>query len=298
MDPGSHRAHERPFDLYRLEQFLEVAEQLSFTKAAQTLRITQQALSMAVRRLERQLGVTLFERTRRRVALTQAGITLRDGTRILLAASEALITQTRDAGGEPPHPYVIGHAPPVTADEVYRLLDPVRAALPEASVTAWQLLPDALVTAVFDGSVDLALRRDVVEPPGLACAVIARHQLRVAVGATHRLADREQLTVNDLRGERILVAAPPGASAYTDFLLGICRVAGFVPQVAVHSVADTPPLFAIAGNIGIAFVTSAPGPAHDGRVRVIALADAPQVPTQALWLPHTGSPLRNLLIPS
>ncbi|KZM73334.1 hypothetical protein AWN90_32265 [Nocardia terpenica] len=84
-------------DLYQLAQFLEVAEQLSFTGAARKLHVTQQTLSTAVQRLERQLGVTLFERTTRRVVLTDAGRALRDGSRTLLMVSREVTTRTQQA---------------------------------------------------------------------------------------------------------------------------------------------------------------------------------------------------------
>ncbi|MFI1918090.1 LysR family transcriptional regulator [Nocardia sp. NPDC020380] len=87
-----------PLNLYRLAQFLEVAEQLSFTQAARRLHITQQALSTSIRRLERELGVLLFERTTRRVSLTRAGRTLRDGSRTLLTVSREVTAQTKQAG--------------------------------------------------------------------------------------------------------------------------------------------------------------------------------------------------------
>ncbi|MFJ4654215.1 LysR family transcriptional regulator [Nocardia sp. NPDC088792] len=93
---------QEPLNLYRLAQFLEVAEQLSFTRAARKLHITQQALSTSVRRLEKELGVTLFERTTRRVALTRAGRTLRDGSRTLLMVSREVRVQTRQAGAPQP----------------------------------------------------------------------------------------------------------------------------------------------------------------------------------------------------
>lgn len=93
---------QEPLNLYRLEQFLAVAEQLSFTRAARRLHITQQALSTSVRRLEKELGVTLFERTTRHVTLTRAGHTLLDGSRALLTASHQVAMQTRQAGAPRP----------------------------------------------------------------------------------------------------------------------------------------------------------------------------------------------------
>lgn len=101
MEPIQPPSTEGPLNLYQLAQFLEVAEQLSFTKAARELHITQQALSTSVRRLEKQLGVALFERTTRRVTLTSAGRALRDGSRTLLMVSHEVTVRTRQAGAAP-----------------------------------------------------------------------------------------------------------------------------------------------------------------------------------------------------
>lgn len=285
----------RPLDLYRLQQFLAVADHAGFTSAATELHLTQQAVSAAIGQLERQLGVSLFDRSGRKLRTTEAGAVLREGARVLLAAAASLAERTHEAGTAAPRPFVIGHTPAVTAEEVYLLLEPVRAQLPEVSVTAREVFPDALAQALYDGEIDLALRRGVAMPPDLASAVIAYDPVRVAVAASHRFADRERVRIDDLRAESIIVWAPPGSSFYTDFLLSTCRRAGFEPTFVVNRVQGTPPVTAVADNDHIAFVTAQAGPALGGRVAVIDLVDPPLAPTQALWLPHTVSPIRDLL---
>ncbi|MFE1596903.1 LysR family transcriptional regulator [Nocardia sp. NPDC058705] len=285
----------RPLDLHRLHQFLAVAEHTGFTSAATELHITQQALSAAIGQLERQLGVALFDRSGRKLNLTPAGEVLRDGTRALLAAAATLAEQTHEAGVAAPRPFVIGHTPAITAEEAYLLMAPVRDQLPDVSLTARQMFPDALVPALYDGEIDLALRRGVAMPPDLASAIIAYDPVRIAVSSNHRLATRESLHIHDLREESVIVWAPPGHSFYTDFLLSTYRRAGIEPTFVVNRIQGTPPITAVVDNNHIAFVTAPAGPALDGRVTVIPLADPPLAPTQALWLPHTVSPIRDLL---
>ncbi|WP_261774641.1 LysR family transcriptional regulator, partial [Nocardia neocaledoniensis] len=74
----------RPLDLYRLQQFLAVADHAGFTSAATELHLTQQAVSAAIGQLERQLGVSLFDRSGRKLRTTEAGAVLREGARVLL----------------------------------------------------------------------------------------------------------------------------------------------------------------------------------------------------------------------
>ncbi|CAM4440771.1 LysR substrate-binding domain-containing protein [Nocardia ninae] len=295
MVPGDLASGGRVLDLHRLQQFLAVAELSSFTSAAAALHITQQALSSSVRQLEKQLRVELFDRSGRQLVLTDAGEVLRDGARALLAASDALYRRTYEAGIAAPPAFVVGHTPAITADEVYDLIEPVRAARPDVSVTVRQLFPDAIAAALHQGSVDVALRRGVASPADLASAVIAYHPVRVAVARTHRLADRTAVTVRDLQDEQIVIWAPPGASYYTDFILSTCRRAGFEPRFVVNHIQGTPPVTAVVGTDHVAIVTAPAGQALGGRVQVVDLKEGPVAATQALWLPHTTSDLRDLL---
>ncbi|TSD94079.1 LysR family transcriptional regulator [Skermania sp. ID1734] len=285
----------RPLDLHRLGQFLSVAEHSGFSNAAAQLHISQQALSTSVRQLERHLGVTLFDRSARHVTLTAAGEVLAQGARTLLAAAQALERQTRDAAAHHPRPFVIGHTPAITAEEVFDLIEPACRARPDVSFTAQQLFPDALSTALYEGTIDLALRRGVVTPPDLSAAVIAYHPLRLAVSVRHRLAHRKRIDIGELRDEKMVVWAPPGSSFYTDFIVSTCRRRGFEPDIVVNRVQGTPPVTAVVDSDNIAFVTAPPGATLGGRVNVIELKDPPLVPIQALWLPHNVSAVRNLI---
>ena len=88
-----------PVELRDLRYFLAVADELNFTRAAQQLHMSQQALSVAIRRLEQRLGVQLFDRSPRSVQLTSAGVTLVPAAQRTLAAAEHAVTQARDAAG-------------------------------------------------------------------------------------------------------------------------------------------------------------------------------------------------------
>ncbi|VFA90869.1 Cyn operon transcriptional activator [Nocardia farcinica] len=285
-----------PVDLRRLQQFVCVAEAGGFSRAAQVLHLSQQALSSSIAKLENQLGVALFDRVGRQVRLTAAGDELLSGAQALLAAGQVLARRVRDVAAAQRRAYVVAHTPAITSEEVHALLAPVRHAMPEQSVTARQIYPSELEPAVLDGRVDLALRRGTAVPNALAAAVIAYHPVRIAVAAGHRLAVRTSVAVTELRGERIVVWAPPGASFYTDFILSTCRRAGFEPALVVDRVQGTAPVTAVLDYPdAVAFVTAPRGPALGGSVVVVDVEDPPLTPVQALWLPHTRSAVRDLL---
>ncbi|WP_226437852.1 LysR family transcriptional regulator [Rhodococcus yananensis] len=288
-------------DTHRLRQFMAVAEHLNITRAAADLQLTQQAVSSTLKSLERELGVSLIRRTGRSIDLTPAGQTLRDGGGPLIDASRALVRATRAAAAAEPDHLIVGHTPALTSDEVFDLTEPVRQAFPDASITARQCFPGDLAPALRAGTISVGLRRGSTTPRDLAAAIIAYSMLNIAVSAEHPLAWKASITMGELAGFGLILWGPPGESFYSDFLMSVCRRAGFEPSVTVNHIQGTTPTTAVIGNGHFAFVTAEPGPCHHGRAVVIPIEDPPMAPVQALWLRHTTprlvQPLLGAVVP-
>lgn len=283
-------------DLRRLRQFVAVADTGSLTAAAALLFVSQQAMSSAMRQLEKDLGVRLLDRRGRSTVLTAAGLELRQGAPTLLAAADSLGAATQRAARGAAKPFVVGHSPAITSEEAFTKIEPLRAAMPEMSVTVRQMFPDRIHDELVDRTVDVVLRRGVMTPPDLATAVLHYDTLNIAVDSNHDLARCNEISLPDIADWPLVVWAPPGHSFYTDFLVSACRRAGFEPMLVVNPIQGTPPVTAVVGTDRVALVTAAVGPALNGQVRVSSLADAPRVPVQAVWLPHTISHARTTLL--
>lgn len=284
-------------DLRRVEQFVTVAETGSFTSAAERLHLSQQALSSSVRQLETDLGVALFTRAGRRIALTPAGTALLAEARPLLAAARTVHAHVRTAASGQ-HAFVVGHSPALSGAEVYGLIEPAIDAFPELSFTFRQLYPDVLSAGVQDGSVHLGLRRGIAPTGELSGAVIGYHRVRVALPSTHRLAYAKSVDITDLAGERLALWAPPGSSYFSDFLMSACRRAGFEPDYVVSRVQGAAMVAAPLTTGAIAMVTAETGDTMGGRVRVIDLEPTLLVPVQAVWQRHTVSTVRDAVLAS
>ena len=281
-------------DLRKVEHFVAVVEERSMTRAAARLHLSQQALSMSMRALERELGVPLLDRSRRGVVLLASGEALYADAVPLLAAATAAVGRARRADRGEPELLRIGHTPAVTGIEVTEML--AGAPAHGASVQVVALPSDELNERLRDRSVDIGLSRATAPAAGLAGQVVARHRLRLAVRAGHRLAHRHAVTLPELAAETLIVGAPPGVCAYTDLLLGLCRRAGFEPRHRVTPVQGTPPVTTVLGTDGAALVTEAPGPAVGGAVRVVELEPETTVPVLASWRRDTRSALRDVLV--
>ncbi|MCV7317425.1 LysR family transcriptional regulator [Mycolicibacillus parakoreensis] len=283
-------------DLRRLAQFVAVVDAGGFTRAAALWHLSQQALSSAVRQLEKEIGADLLVRAGRQISLTPAGRTLLDEGRTLLAAAGTIAQHTRAAAQTRPDEFVVAHTPAIGNRDVYRLLEATIAHFSTTSFTVRQVFPADLVAGVHDGTVHLGLRRGVVPQDQLAATVARYDTVRIAVAATHPLARRRRVGVIDLATHPIVLWAPPGASHYSDFLINVCRRAGFEPRYRVTRVQGCPPEAAALTDDAVAFVTAAAGPALDGAVRVIDLDPPTLVPMQALWQPHTVSAVREAIL--
>ncbi|WP_343232222.1 LysR substrate-binding domain-containing protein [Mycolicibacterium sp. CBMA 361] len=110
------------------------------------------------------------------------------------------------------------------------------------------------------------------------------------------MARRDAIDLTDLADERIALWGPPGASYYSDLLLGACRRAGFEPDYVISRVQGAATVAAPLTTGGAAFVTQPTGAVMDGRVTVVDLQPPLLVPVQAMWQRHTRSPIRDLLL--
>lgn len=249
-----------------------------------------------MRQLEIELGVALFDRSGRRLSLTPAGTELHGGALPLLAGAERLVARVSAAASASEPAFVIGHTPAISGTEVYDLITRATANDPARRVTARQAFPGDIRSQLFDGTIDIGLRRGVETPSDLAAAVIGYHQVRLAVATGHPLAARPNVPIEALADFEIVVWAPPHRSYYTDFLVSTCRRAGFEPNLVVNPIQGTPPMTAVVDSRRCAFVTDPPGAGLRGRVQVLDFDHPPLVPVQALWLPHTFSRVRDSLL--
>lgn len=189
-------------ELRHLRAFVAVAEELHFGRAARRLYVAQPAVSQLVRGLEAELGVTLFERTSRRVSLTWAGRVLLDEARDLLAR-EALIGErmSRVRAGDSGE-VGLGTIPALPPDLIPGLLTDLRDRLPAVSVVARSLPPGLTAAAALDRpEVDIALLRGEITEAGISTAEVARERVGVAVPAADPLAARPSFVATDLEGE-------------------------------------------------------------------------------------------------
>src|SRR4051794_30070120 len=146
-------------ELRQLRTFVAVAEELSFTRAAQRLHLAQQAVSKSVAQLERELGVELLERTTREVRLTAAGAALLEAGRPALAAADAAFARAREVGGGLSGTVRVGVSPAIGPDDREEVVRVLRDGAPELSVRVTEVRPADMGRLLRAREIDLVLTR-------------------------------------------------------------------------------------------------------------------------------------------
>jgi DNA-binding transcriptional LysR family regulator len=254
-----------------LRYFLAVAQQLHFTRAAETLYISQPALSKQIRALERQLRVTLFEREGGKVRLTRAGAELLPYAERMLASWEGAKRSLSQAGD---CTLVIGmHTSPGRG-----LLPKVRAMM-VASCPAVELelrhAPWSDRTAgLSDQSTDAAFVWLPLPRPPYRWVTIARETRLVALANEHPLAARTSVSMADLLDEPFLALAP-SAGPLRDYWLALDERAGHPVRIAAE-INDTEETYeAVASGIGICLLAA-------GNAPIFARGDVTMLPVRDL----------------
>ncbi len=214
-------------EIRQLEYFVAVAEAGTFVRAAERLYVGQPAVSQQVSRLERDLGVRLFDRTTRHVRLTPAGERLLPEAREALAAVRRVREIAADLGTEGDL-LRIGSSHGL-GDRLFRVLDKLAETAPALSVKLTRASRADRLAAVRSGDLDAAFVRVMRSAPGLELIPVWQEQLIVALPERHPLAREETLHLEQLAEVPLRLAPRESNPEFHDLIRTALRDAGVDP---------------------------------------------------------------------
>ena len=212
-----------------LRPFVTLADELHFGRAAERLHVTQPALSQQIARLERQLGVRLFERTRTQVELTEAGTAMVAPARTAVDAADAAEDVARSHAAGEGGELRLGLSPG-THYVAQALLAEFARRRPNVRVRARQDSSGVLAEQVADGRLELALGFCTAPVDGVVCEPLRDEPAVVAVAGDHPLAARDHVALADLAGETFALVDAGDGAGYNRAVAALCRDAGFEPR--------------------------------------------------------------------
>lgn len=242
-------------DIRQLRYFVAVAEEKNFSRAAERLHVSQPPLSTQVKALEGELGVELFRRSNRGVALTVAGQLFYDEVRIVLRRLEQARLKAQSAGRGDIGLLAVGFVSIVDYGVLPPTLKCFRAQFPGVEVELHEFTTDAQIKEIRAGRLDLGIGIGPVEEPDLVFEAIWREKLVLAAPAGHPLLRREgPVSLAVLANESFVITPRDVAAGLHDLIVETCREQGFTPRITQRARQMQTIISLVASGMGFALV--------------------------------------------
>ncbi len=288
-------------DLRTWRQFLAVAEELHFSRAAERLSMTQPPVTQAIARLEQALGVRLFDRTRRRVALTPAGQALLPDVRALLAQAQALPARAQAAAAGMLGRVRLAFVSTAGFEQVPAWVRAFRADSPGVALELVEATGDAQLVALQRGEIDagLMLHAPGAAPAGLQRWTVSTEAMVLALPASHPLAQAKRPPLASFLAEPLVMFPRRLVPSLHDAVMAVYQASGRVAEVAQEAIQMQTIVNLVAGGIGVAWVPESvtqfrrPGVVYrttQSMSRSRISLDLPTCETSLVWPPGPAEP--------
>ena len=277
-------------ELRHLRYFVAVAEELHFGRASARVHVAQPAVSRQIRALEEEIGLSLFERNRRRVVLTAAGAAFLEEVRSLLQHVErAVITAHRAARGELGS-LRIGYVPAMVHTSLPEIVRAFRKRFSRVDVRLQEMNPAMQVEALLAERIDVGFVRGPIDEPTLALKTVFKEPLVAVLPSGHRLRAHKILGLAMLAKEPFVFQARARGPATHDQILAICRKAGFSPQI-VQEGSNTELLSLVASGAGVAIIPTSLRAIRRAGILFRPLRERPMTQLDMVWRENAASPV-------
>jgi DNA-binding transcriptional LysR family regulator len=246
-------------DLKQLKYFLAVAEERSFSRAAERLHISQPPLSQQIQKLEAELGVRLFARTTRSFELTAAGKALMTDAADLLARMHVTIETVRQIDRGEVGRLRVGIVGSAMWGPIPGLLEEFQRRFPRVSWTLHEMGPNDQYEALRDKQIDVGFWREPrddeenLKHAGLWQDLCFRETVCAAINQNHPLASQPDIELADLAGQPMLTLALD-RSAFARYLMQCCADAGFAPAIHQEALEPQTVLAMVGAGLGVALM--------------------------------------------
>ncbi|MGF6420987.1 DNA-binding transcriptional LysR family regulator [Lelliottia sp. 489] len=240
--------------LRRMEQFIAVAEELHFHRAAERLNMSQPPLTSAIQKLEEDLGVALIERGNRVVRLTPAGEKFVSEARKTLRQAEKTLVSTVDVAEGRTGLLRLGYVGSALYGRLPDIIREFRASHPKVRIELREATTAAQIAALRDGTLDIG----VLIPPLEKADDIEQvnfdsDRLCIAIPKDHPFSNRSDLTLADLAGESFTLWPIPEGRSFHLQVIRLCAKAGFVPMITqeAHGMHAVLSLVSVGGGVSV-----------------------------------------------
>lgn len=277
-------------ELRHLRYFVTVAEELNFSRAAERLHIAQPPLSQQIRDLEAELGVQLFQRTKRSVQLTDAGVMfLEEVRKVFTQVNQAVRTAQRASRGEIGR-LVIGFNSSATYSVLPGLLHKFQQHCRDVELVLYELTTSQQLEKLYHNQIDVGLLYLPVDESKLSVIPVLKEALMLALPETHPLVNQPQVSIHELSNEPFILPAAHSGSGLYGQIMSFFQQISFHPQVAQSATLLQTAVSLVAGGIGVALIPSSlQNIQRTGVVYKPIVEPTPEVEIAVVWQQHNSS---------
>ncbi|WP_338469508.1 LysR family transcriptional regulator [Niallia sp. XMNu-256] len=220
-------------DIRHLQYFLEVARQKNMTKAAETLHISQPALSKMIKNLEEELGLTLIIRSNKASEVTDAGQIVMDYAQRMISLMEEMATTLSDMTNLQRGSIHIG-IPPIAGSLFFpKVIAEFHATFPNIKINITEYPVPKLTKKVLDGEIDLGIAVLPIDEVEILSYPIVSEKMKLILHVDHKLSENKVVKLNELKDEEFIFISED--FALHDIIWNHCIQAGFQPRILFKS---------------------------------------------------------------
>ncbi|SIQ18221.1 LysR family transcriptional regulator [Maribacter ulvicola] len=282
-------------ELRHLTYFLAVAQELHFRKAAEKLFISQPGLSRQVKQMEEILETQLFERSKKKVALTPAGHYLKKEVEYIFNHLEKVERQLKLVGDGNSGELRIGFLGSAMQQVIPKLLLQIKDVYPKVKTSLEELSNIAQVDAVLNDQLDIGFVRVSRVPSTLEMKTVFTDTFSLVLPERYPMLTRDFDGMQRFTKEDFILFSQAYSPLYYDTIMSICQDAGFAPKISHKSVHAHTIFKLVENHMGIAIVPTSLQNGFQMRVKFVELKDIPQrAELSVIWKKeHTNPVLKN-----
>ncbi|HCP29521.1 MAG TPA: LysR family transcriptional regulator [Pseudomonas sp.] len=286
-----------------LRQFIAVAEELHFHKAAIRLHMAQPPLSQAIHRLEDKLGFSLFTRNKRGVKLTPAGSAFLSAAYSTLKALELGIEHARQVSEGIAGKLTVTAVSIAYYESLLSTLRQFRETYPKVQLIIKEMSSSSQAKAILSGEADIAFMRKLpISAENVESRLLLDEEIVMALPAHHPKAKEGQIDLRDFAGEDFVFTPEALGTGYHSQLTALCEAAGFYPKVVQEAAQIRTLIGLVACGFGVVLVPeSIPNSIMRDRVvfrriHPVTASPNPAIGLYMSWSTHNESPLMDSFI--
>ena len=272
-------------DIQQIKNFLVLCETLNFRKAAEQINIVQPALSRQIQLLENEVGALLFNRSKRTVILTEAGIFFQKETNRIVEDLNKTITRTAELHNGEAGEIRVTHASSAMNTVVPSFLVKVKDKWPNLKTIAQETSNFQQIEMLLARKSDIGIAPNILVPPEINAKTLYKENFVLILPNDHPLSRSRFTDLSVLKNETFILPQLSTGIGYVEAILQIFQGFGFKPKVAHESAHSIGVLRLVEAGLGISIEPVSSVRGTNMNIKLIELKNLPQKVTMTLfWL--------------